>query len=304
MGHLVMGVEMLAEKVRAMRRADGRAVPPRVAARTQAHDRQPSRDLRVRQPEAADDPRGDRRSTSWTTWTPRSTPTAARSGTTPVATRAGRLFSRASADGFSRGMPSRTTPSRTERPDRWGGDRDEFGDRPFPRLAWIMPSFRLSLAALRSIIAVIAIGLAGMMSAAPLWRAAAATVTLAVLLTADPRRGARIRARPSVLDGFALFGWTYLVLVDTDWLSGQFGHDLRAGLSEAAESLLPDPPPAGPPGRTVSLFDAASGEARQFRPDRPNDRLRSSSRAPRGVHRQDVVRSQFVGGRAPGGSSG
>ena len=39
--------------------ADGRAVPPRTAHAAQAHDRQPPRHSRVRQPQGADDARGD-----------------------------------------------------------------------------------------------------------------------------------------------------------------------------------------------------------------------------------------------------
>ena len=73
-GHLVMGVEMLRGQGRAVRRADGRAVPARAAPAAEAHDRQPPRHSRVRQPQAADDPRGDRAALTWTTSTPRSTP--------------------------------------------------------------------------------------------------------------------------------------------------------------------------------------------------------------------------------------
>ena len=42
--------------------------------------------------------------------------------------------------------------------------------------------------------------------------------------------------------GFALFGWTYLVLVNWDWVGGQFGHDLTAGLSDVAESMFAEVP--------------------------------------------------------------
>ena len=61
-GHLVMGVEMLRERVERTTRPDRRVVPARAAAPAQAHDRQPPRHLRVRQSEAADDPRGRRAS--------------------------------------------------------------------------------------------------------------------------------------------------------------------------------------------------------------------------------------------------
>ena len=54
-GHLVMGVEMLGEKVKRCGRAHGRRVPRRAAIAAQAHDRQPPRHPRVWQSQAADD---------------------------------------------------------------------------------------------------------------------------------------------------------------------------------------------------------------------------------------------------------
>ena len=38
----------------------------------------------------------------------------------------------------------------------------------------------------------------------------------------------------------------YLVLVDWDWIGGQFGHDLTLGLSDLAERVYPDPATAPP----------------------------------------------------------
>jgi hypothetical protein len=101
-----------------------------------------------------------------------------------------------------------------------------------------MPRYRISLAGALGIVAVIAMGLAGMRSASSLWTTAAATVTLALLLSA------MIAAR--LLDGldrafwagFALFGWSYLLLANWDWIGGQFGHDLTAGLSDVAEAMF------------------------------------------------------------------
>jgi hypothetical protein len=113
-----------------------------------------------------------------------------------------------------------------------------------------MPRPRISLASLLGIIAVIALGLAGMMSASSVWTTAAATVTLALLLTA--LLGARLLdgIDRAFWAGFALFGWTYLLLVNWDWVGGQFGHDLTAGLSDVADSIFADvtvPGPARPP---------------------------------------------------------
>ena len=59
-GHLVMGVEMLRDKVERTAELTGEPFPRRAAAAAQAHDRQPPRLLRVRQPQAADDARGRR----------------------------------------------------------------------------------------------------------------------------------------------------------------------------------------------------------------------------------------------------
>ena len=119
-----------------------------------------------------------------------------------------------------------------------------------------MPRYRISLAGSLGIVAVIAMGLAGMRSASSLWTTAAATVTLALLLSAV------VAAR--LLDGldrafwaaFALFGWSYLLLVNWDWIGGQFGHDLTAGLGDAAEAIFAKvevPAPSQPPVTTFSV---------------------------------------------------
>ncbi len=104
-----------------------------------------------------------------------------------------------------------------------------------------MPRFRISLASLLGIIAVIAMGLAGMVSASSLWTTAASTVTLAMLLGPSSPPGCS-RVDRAFWAGFALFGWTYLVLVNWDWIGGQFGHDLTAGLSDLAESMFAEVP--------------------------------------------------------------
>jgi hypothetical protein len=113
-----------------------------------------------------------------------------------------------------------------------------------------MPRVRLSLSTLMGIVALAALGLAGITSATSLWTAIASTVTLAILLAAILAAWLLDRVDRAFWVGFALFGWTYLVLVNWDWVGGQFGHDLTAGLLELAESLVPEVP-VQPPTRAV-----------------------------------------------------
>jgi hypothetical protein len=105
-----------------------------------------------------------------------------------------------------------------------------------------MPPFRISLAALMAIIAVIALGLAGMTSASSFWTASAATVTLGLLLAAPLSAWLSDGSDRAASAGFALFGWAYLLLVNWDWVGGQFGHDLTAGLNEVAEAIFREVP--------------------------------------------------------------
>jgi len=99
---------------------------------------------------------------------------------------------------------------------------------------------RISLATLIGIVAVIALGLAGMLSISRLWLMLASTVTLAVLLAAILASWLFSGIDRAFWVSFALFGWTYLIMVNWDWVGGQIGHDLTVGISEAAEWLLPD----------------------------------------------------------------
>jgi hypothetical protein len=96
------------------------------------------------------------------------------------------------------------------------------------------------------IVAVIALGLAGIRSASSFWTTAAATVTLALLLGALLAAWLLAGADRAFWAGFALFGWTYLLLVNWDWVGGPFGHDLTAGLSDLAESMFAEPVPIAP----------------------------------------------------------
>jgi hypothetical protein len=77
------------------------------------------------------------------------------------------------------------------------------------------------------IVAVIALGCVGLVSASTFWTSAAATITLGLLLGAV--LGVVLLRGPeqSFWLGFALFGIIYLLLVDWDWFGGQLGHDLR-----------------------------------------------------------------------------
>jgi hypothetical protein len=109
-----------------------------------------------------------------------------------------------------------------------------------------MHPLRISLATLLAIVAIIALGLAGMTSASSFWTAAAATVTLALLLAAVLAACLLAGSDRAFWAGFALFGWIYLVLVNWDWVGGQFGHDLTAGLSDMAESIFAETPATGP----------------------------------------------------------
>jgi hypothetical protein len=108
-----------------------------------------------------------------------------------------------------------------------------------------MPKFRISIAGLLGIVAVMAIWLAGMRSASSLWTTSAATVTLTLLLTALLAAFLLSGTDRAFWAGFAVFGWSYLLLVNWDWIGGQFGHDLTSALSEIADAMLDDvPPPA------------------------------------------------------------
>jgi hypothetical protein len=91
------------------------------------------------------------------------------------------------------------------------------------------------------LVAVIALGMAGLFSASTFWTAAAATVTQMLLLGAVLGTILPRGAEWAFCLGFALFGVVYFVLVEWDWVGGQLGHDLTAGLVDLAESMIPSP---------------------------------------------------------------
>jgi hypothetical protein len=110
-----------------------------------------------------------------------------------------------------------------------------------------MPRYRISLAGSLGIVAVVAMGLAGMRSASSLWTTAAATMTLVLLLAAVLAARLLDGIDRAFWAGFALFGWSYLILVNWDWVGAQFGHDLTAGLSDLADVVIPEVPVAATP---------------------------------------------------------
>ncbi len=97
------------------------------------------------------------------------------------------------------------------------------------------------------IVAVIALGCVGLVSASTFWTSAAATITLGLLLGAVLGTVLLRGAEQSFLLGFAVFGIIYLLLVNWDWFGGQLGHDLTAGLSDFADSIIPAPQVATAP---------------------------------------------------------
>src|SRR5262249_23763078 len=114
------------------------------------------------------------------------------------------------------------------------------------------PRFRLSIAGMLGVVAVVALWLTSLRVASPFSVSVAATITLGLLLTGvlgalllrGPGRGFWL--------GFALFGGVYLLLVLWDWVGGPLGHDLTTGLRDLAESLLPPDPTLAAAGRAMT----------------------------------------------------
>jgi hypothetical protein len=121
---------------------------------------------------------------------------------------------------------------------------------------------RFSLAGLMGIVAVIALGCVGLVSASTFWTSAAATITLGLLLGAVLGAVLLRGADQAFLLGFALFGIVYLLLVDWDWFGGQLGHDLTVGLVDVAETVIAAPrvasAPIASPFPTLSASPPAS----------------------------------------------
>ena len=117
------------------------------------------------------------------------------------------------------------------------------------------------------LVAVIALGLTGLFSSSTFWTAVAAAVTLALLLGALLGAWLLTGTARAFCLGFALFGFVFFVLVEWDWVGGQFGHDLTSGLVDLAESLIARPVIATPARDTGTPIVVSSETlaARQIR---------------------------------------
>lgn len=96
------------------------------------------------------------------------------------------------------------------------------------------------MAAMLGIVVLVALGLASLRSASVFWTSAAAFVTLGMLLTAIVGVCFGRGSTRAFWSGFAVFGWTYLLMVNWSWFGAQFGHDLTTALTEVAEAIHPD----------------------------------------------------------------
>jgi hypothetical protein len=105
-----------------------------------------------------------------------------------------------------------------------------------------MSHFRITILGMVGLVAMLGFWLASLMAATPWWTSAASTVTLAILLSSLLAAYHFRGLDRAYWSGFALFGITYLILVNWDWIGGQFGHDLTGGLSEFAETVLSSDP--------------------------------------------------------------
>ncbi|MDR3634974.1 MAG: hypothetical protein P4L84_14310 [Isosphaeraceae bacterium] len=118
-------------------------------------------------------------------------------------------------------------------------------------------------------VAVLACWFAARRHASPLWTSIVATVTLLLLLTGVAGAFFTTGTERAFWVGFALFGISYLVLVNWDWVGGQFGHDLSANLSDLAEFAFPAPAPAkiaqGVGSNAVTRPYGVPGEASRVR---------------------------------------
>ena len=103
--------------------------------------------------------------------------------------------------------------------------------------------------------------------------------------------------------GFALFGIVFFVLVEWDWVGGQFGHDLTSGLVDLAESLIARPviaTPARDTGTPIVVSSetlAARDSGRQLRTNQSHGSVACLCDGGR-LPRQDLQRSPARSARA------
>jgi hypothetical protein len=110
-----------------------------------------------------------------------------------------------------------------------------------------MRHLRITILGMIGLVAMVGFWLASLIAATAWWTSAASTVTLAILLSSVLGACFQRGLDRAYWSGFALFGITYMILVNWDWLGGQFGHDLTGGLSALAEIVIPSEPQAPSP---------------------------------------------------------
>jgi hypothetical protein len=100
---------------------------------------------------------------------------------------------------------------------------------------------RLTIASMLVVVAVLAMSMAALFSSTGFWISLAATLTLGTLLAAILGAILLRGGDRAFCLGFSLFAAVYLILVDWDWIGGQFGHDLTLGLGDLAERIYAAP---------------------------------------------------------------
>jgi hypothetical protein len=103
---------------------------------------------------------------------------------------------------------------------------------------------RVSVSGLLGVVAASAGLFAALRAASPVATMLVASVTLILLLTGVAGACFAAGTERAFWGGFGLFGISYLVLVNWDWIGGQFGHDLTGCLGGLAELVFPAPSPA------------------------------------------------------------
>jgi hypothetical protein len=136
-----------------------------------------------------------------------------------------------------------------------------------------LPRFRFTIAELILVVVVAALGLAAIRSGSPVWAGAMFSITFFALICAFLGIALGRGLRRIYWSGFALLGWSYLLLSYNPWLNERFGQFLLApNLFEYLDVVLHAGIPAGtamrslPPGiqgasATGGGFGGAAGVA-------------------------------------------